>query len=165
MSLPNSSDHLRDWDRLSEIDVEGIDLDVASSSLERPPPADGVPWSARLAAAWGDLVVVAALTTSMIGAVILVGYPLSVRALPWAAIVALVGWGSACGIVLRVRRGTPGMLLAGFVFSNEVAGARLGWIIATAGFSALLLGLPVLPGDRKSSLLSVASGSAIDPNP
>lgn len=165
MNLPGSRDSMRNWDRLSEVDVDGIEPDMVSPSLEGPAPADNVHWSARLAAAWADLVVVAGLTTAMIGAVILVGYPLGIRALPWAVIVALAGWGAGCGIMLRVRRGTPGMLLAGFAFADEVAGGRLVWTIAAAGFSALLLGLPVLPGGRAASLLSVASGSAISPTP
>ncbi len=57
------------------------------------------------------------------------------------------------------------MMMAGFVFTEEVAGRRLGWTVAAAAFSALLLGLPVLPGGSATSLLSVASGSSIAPNP
>ena len=165
MNTPDSNNPLRNWDRLSEIDIESIEPETASASVINPGPVDTVPRSARMAASWADLVVVAALTTSMVGAVILSGYPLSFRALPWAVIVALVGWGAGCGIVLRVRRGTPGMMIAGFVFTEEVAGVRLGWTIATAAFSALLLGLPVLLGSSATSLLSLASGSPIAPNP
>ena len=165
MSLTGSGDPPRSWDQLSEIDVDDIEPDTVSSSPENPAPAGHVPWSARLAVAWADLVVVAGLTTAMIGAVILAGYPLSIRALPWAVVVALFGWGAACGIILRVRRGTPGMVLAGLVFADEVAGGRLVLTIAAAGFSALLLGLPVLPGGRAASLLSVASGSALGGRP
>ncbi len=165
MSTSDSHNPMGNWDRLSDVDVDNIEPERADPSVSSPAPTDNVPWSARMAAAWADLVVVAALTTSMIGAVILSGYPLSIRALPWATIVALIGWGAASGIVLRVRRGTPGMMMAGFVFTEEVAGARLGWTIATAAFSALLLGLPVLFGGSETSLLSIASGSSIAPNP
>ncbi|RLE36031.1 MAG: hypothetical protein DRJ61_01795 [Acidobacteria bacterium] len=165
MSTSDSNHPLRSWDRLSDIDVENIESETTDPSVISPALADTVPRSARLGAAWADLVVVGALTTSMIGAVIVSGYPLSIRALPWAVIVALIGWGAACGVVLRVRRGTLGMMMAGFVFTEEVAGRRLGWTVAAAAFSALLLGLPVLPGGSATSLLSVASGSSIAPNP
>ncbi|MEN8163957.1 MAG: hypothetical protein ABFS37_07505 [Acidobacteriota bacterium] len=150
---------------MSEIEVDAIEPAAVSPSPIGPTPADHVPWSARLAVAWADLVVVAGLTTAMIGTVILAGYPLSIRALPWAVVVALLGWGAACGIMLRVRRGTPGMVLAGLEFVEEVAGTRLLWTIAAAGFSALLLGLPALPGGHTASLLSVASGSILGARP
>ncbi len=163
MSVPTSSDPTSPWDRLSDIDVDGIEQDPAAPSLEPSESHDSVSRSVRLAAAWADLVVISGATTSMVGAVILAGYPLGIRALPWAVGVALIGWGATCGILLRVRRGSPGMLLAGFVFSDEVAGSRLVWTVAAAGFSAFLLGLPVLPGGPKTSLLSVASGSSIAP--
>ncbi len=163
MSQSDSNDRLSPWDQLSEVDVDGIEPGLVSPSPETSDSGDAVPWSARLTAAWADLVVISGATTSMVGAVILAGYPLGIRALPWAVMVALVGWGAACAILLRVRRGTPGMLLAGFVFSNEVTGGRLGWTVAAAGFNAFLLGLPALPGGPKTSLLSIASGSDIAP--
>ncbi len=163
MSLPKSNDPTSPWDQLSEVDVDGIEQDPSAPYPEKSESGDTVPWSARLTAAWADLVVISGATTSMVGAVILAGYPLGIRALPWAVGVALVGWGATCGILLRVRRGTPGMLLAGFVFSDEVTGGRLVGTVAAAGFSAFLLGLPVLPGGPETSLLSVASGSCIAP--
>jgi len=148
---------------LSETDIDGIERDPIVPSLEMSESDEPVPRSVRLTAAWADLVVISGATTSMVGAVILAGYPLGIRALPWAVVVALIGWGATCGILLRVRRGSPGMLLAGFVFSHEITGGRLAWTVAAAGFSAFLLGIPVLPGGPKTSLLSVASGSAIAP--
>jgi len=165
MNLPGSSKPPTGWDQLSEVDVDNIEPNAVSPSTAKPALDDFVPWSARIAAAWADLVVVAGLTTAMIGAVILAGYPLTARALPWAVAVALLGWGAACGIILRVRRGTPGMILAGLVFTEEVAGSRLAWTIVAAGFSALLLGIPVLPGGPRASLLSLASGSPQTPSP
>jgi len=149
------------WDQLSEVDVDGIEQQPVAPSPEISEPGDTVSWSARLTAAWADLVVISGATTSIVGAVILAGYPLGIRALPWVVSVALLGWGASCGILLRIRRGTPGMLLAGFVFSGDVSGIRLVWTIATAGFSAFLLGIPLLPGGPNTSLLSVASGSGI----
>lgn len=165
MTLHGSGGPPRSWDQLSEIDVVDIEPEVPSPPADRPTPTDDVPWSARLAAAWADLVIVAGLTTAMIGTVILLDYPLNVRALPWAVVVALLGWAAVCGITLRVRRCTPGMVMAGLVFTEEVAGTRLVLTIAAAGFNALFLGLPGLPGGRTSSLLSVASGSALGAGP
>ena len=163
MTSPDPGDPLGGWDRLSDIDVDSIEPTTVPSFSQEAAPTVTMPWSARLAAAWADLVVVAGLTTSMVAAVIVSGYPLNIHALPWAAVVAFVGWAAACGILLRVRRGTPGMLLAGFVFADEISGSRLGWTIAVAGLSAVLLGLPAIPGSRSASLLSIASGSTIDP--
>jgi len=163
MSLPRSSNPSSPWDQLSDADVEGIEQGPSAPLIETPDLGGIVPWSTRLTAALADLVVIAGATTSMVGAVILAGYPLGIRGLPWVVMVALIGWGASCGILLRIRRGTPGMLLAGFVFSSEVTGGRLVCTVATAGFSAFLLGLPLLPGGPKASLLSVASGSDITP--
>lgn len=165
MNLQGSGGPSRSWDQLSEIDVDDIEPEALSPSTSDPTPGNEPSWSARLAAAWADLVIVAGLTTAMIGTVILLGYPLNIRALPWAVGVALLGWAAVCGIILRVRRCTPGMVMAGLVFTEEIAGTRLVMTIAAAGFSALFLGLPVLPGGRASSLLSVASGSDLGPGP
>lgn len=165
MNFRGSGGPPRNWDQLSDIDVDDIEPEVLSPQDFDSATTGEPSWSARLATAWADLVIVAGLTTAMIGTVILLGYPLSIRALPWAAGVALLGWAAVCGIILRVRRCTPGMVMAGLVFTDEIAGARLASTIAAAGFSALFLGLPALPGSRGSSLLSIASGSALGLGP
>jgi hypothetical protein len=161
MRHPNSNDPSAPWDRLSDADLEGIEFNVTMPPHDEVPEEDLLGWRNRLAAAWGDLVIIIALTTALIGAIFLAGFPLSLLALPWAAAVGFVGWLVGCGILLRVRRGTPGMLLAGCVFANEVSGFRLGRTIAIAGLSAVFLGLPAIPGGRTRSLLSLMSGSSL----
>ncbi len=163
MSNPDSNDPPSNWDQLSDIDVAGIEQGPVSPPFEEPIHGPVVSRASRLTASWADLVVIAGATTSMIGAVILAGYPVSLWALPWSVMTALLGWGAVCGILLRVRRGTPGMLLAGFVFSKEITGGHLVGTVAAAGLSAFLLGLPALPGGPTSSLFSIASGSDTTP--
>jgi len=163
MSGPGSTNPSGSWDRLSEIDVEGIDAALGVVFPDRETPTHQVGWRSRLAAAWADLVIIIAMTTALVGTVFLFGYPLSIQALPWAFVVALLGWCTGSVVVLRVRRGTPGMLVGGFVFGGELAGARLVWTVMAAGICAIFLGLPALPGARSTSFLSFASGSALTP--
>ncbi len=150
-----------DWDRLSEIDLEGIE--VPSSA---PPPSttrgSDVPvisTGARLAVAWGDLVTSVSLTTLMVAAVFAAGYPVGFEILPWSAGVGIVGWATVAAVLLRVRRQTPGMLLAGLVFSSEISGPGLLLTLSAAVGGALSFGLAFVPAHGNRSLLSAAAGA------
>ncbi len=150
-----------DWDRLSEIDLEGIEepSPAPSPSSTAGPDTPSISTGARLAVAWGDLVVSVSLTTLLVGSVFAAGYPVGFNVLPWSAGVGLVGWAAITAILLRVRRQTPGMVLAGLVFSSEVSGSRLFLTLSAAVCGALSLGLAFVPTRRARNLLSAAAGS------
>ncbi len=152
------------WDQLSVAELRGL------HSAADPAPvvcedADEVHVSAlaRMAAGWADLVIVGLVTTAILSGVLVAGYSLRVTALPWAMGVALLWWTLCSVVCVRIRRGSPGMLIAGIVFSNEVAGYRIAWTVIAAAIVALFLGVPALWGGPTRSLYSVASGSPIIP--
>ncbi|MCD4749086.1 MAG: hypothetical protein K8R59_06915 [Thermoanaerobaculales bacterium] len=147
------------WDRLSESAfVDSAESREAATGIGDPA---GPSLLSQMAAAWADLVAAGTMTTATLAAVVVTGKPLTVSALPWAVAVGCAWWCMAAALCVRVRRGTPGMLVAGFVYDDEVAGPRVGWTVGAAFFAALLLGVPLLPGGRSRSLLTVAAGRSI----
>jgi hypothetical protein len=150
------------WDQLSV--PEPVDFASGSDktgAVDSVPGETGPSGWARMAAGWADLVVVGIMTTGILLAVITAGYSVGVAAMPWAAGVAVLWWVLCAVLCVRIRRGTPGMLIAGVMFSDEVAGYRLLRTILAAAFIAVFLGLPALPGGRDRTLFSLASGSPL----
>lgn len=152
------------WDRL--FDPEALDrnnvADEASGSDQQA--ADTVKLSSVLASSWGDLVIVASLTTGLLAGVVLFGYPLGFEAFPWAVAVSFAWWVTASAILVRVRRATPGMLVAGVAFADQVEGGRVIGVVAVAGIGFFLLGLPLILGGSSRSLLPTAAGSRLIPH-
>ncbi len=152
------------WDRLSVAELSGLEIDDDSSlSANTPSTEAGTSALARMAAGWADLVVVGIVTTGILAGVLSAGYSVRVAALPWAAGIAVLWWVLCSVLCVRIRRGTPGMLIAGVVFSDEIAGLRIAWTVLAAAVVALFLGLPALPGGKDRTLFSVASGSPLVP--
>lgn len=152
------------WDQLfvaeTEDDRGGCIPDPSDSS-----PSDSPALLVVLASSWADLVVVGALTTAIIGGVAAFRYPISLPALPWAAATALLWWMMTSVVLIRVRRGTPGMLVAGISFENQVAGMRVVAALAAAMLSLVLLGIPLLLGGSSRSILAVSAGSPLKQTP
>lgn len=99
-----------------------------------------------IAGSWGDLAVILGLTAASLVALKLAGHGAPFAAAPWAVAVAVLWWLVAAAVLLTVRRGTPGMMMAGVSFAGAVAPARLPVVLLVALLLALTLGLPSAVG-------------------
>lgn len=99
-----------------------------------------------IAGSWGDLAVILGLTAASLVALKLAGHGAPFAAAPWAVAVAVLWWLVAAAVLLTVRRGTPGMMVAGVSFAGAVAPARLPVVLLVALLLALTLGLPSAVG-------------------
>jgi len=130
-----------EWDRL--LDLE--ELEDPQRSVEPPSSAGSGehPAFPLLTASCADLVAILLPCTLALVALRFYGLPVSLAAVPWALGLGALWWAFAAGILLRVRRGTPGMLAAGLVYREEPVGGRLWSSMAVALLAALTLGLPL----------------------
>jgi len=136
-----------DWDRLRE----ALPPDLAPPT---PPPAPGPAEPGRLllvAGALGDLVCLVAVSASGLLVLRLLGHATAPSVLPWVGTLALVWWGLTGAALVMVRRGTPGMLIAGFGFALPVPHRRVAGVLllaltlgATLGVTAPLVSRPLL---------------------
>ncbi len=158
------------WDQLTEPDSVQGSLGADEKEETEESTADDAPGRDRrsqlpminlVAAAWADLVAILAFCTVELLAVELSRYDASIAAFPWVLGLALAWWCAAASVLVVVRRGTPGMLMAGVVFRAQVSPHRLPAILVAAFFTAFLLGLPALPGPRRS-LLKHAGGCDLE---
>ena len=94
-------------------------------------------------------------------AVVAFGYGTGLHALPWALGVAVAWWGVAAAVLVAVRRGTPGMLLAGIVFEEQVPPGRLAPTLGVALLTAFSAGLLGLLGARRSPLARMAGSAPV----
>jgi hypothetical protein len=117
-----------------------------------------------VAAAWGDSVVTLAVCTAALLGLVAAGHGGPLGALGWAAGMAAAWWVFAASILIIIRQGTPGMLLAGVVFAAPVPPRRLSLVLVAAMFHAMLLGLPSLLGASRAPL-ALAAGSALEAVP
>lgn len=158
---PNEREIPKNWDILAEAP---LDEDPVSNL---PAAADWgvVPSTINLlAASWADAVTSLVVCTAALFGVNAAGYSPSLTALPWALGLGAVWWLVAAAALLVIRQATPGMLLAGVVFSDRVDPGRVAAVIATAVVSALLMGLPNLLGPRRSPL-ALAAASRLESIP
>jgi hypothetical protein len=140
-----------DWDQLQE-------------ATPRPPRGGSFPEQpetpARItlvAAAWADLVAVLAVCTASLMALLTLGHRATLAALPWAVALAVAWWLAAAAVLVVVRRGTPGMLLAGVAFDRAVPTRRLPSVLAVALLLSATFGVPALVGAERSPLRAVSS--------
>jgi len=154
----DGNDIPNDWDALTD---RGIDGQPEHNS---PPPADqgepGLPVITLMAISWADLVAMLAVCTGALMAILVLGERPALPAFAWSAGLALAWWLFAGSVLVVVRQGTPGMLLAGVSFEDSVAPRRVPGVLTAALFGVVTLGLPGLLGDRRS-LLRVAAVSDI----
>jgi hypothetical protein len=144
----------RDWDTLAEHRQFSGTLGATAG-----PPDDTVepPPVTLMATAWADLVAMLAVCTGALVAVIAIGQRPAMPAFGWAAMLALGWWIFAAAILVVVRHGTPGMVLAGVRFADAVAPSRVPRVLAAALLGAVTLGAPALLGSRLSPLAKAAS--------
>jgi len=151
---PEQRQFPKNWDVLRDSDLDDETMDVpfpASESASLPPTIN------VLASSWADAVAVLGVCTATLVGLAALGHHGSLTALPWATVLGLAWWTAAAAILVVIRQGTPGMLLAGIVFSDRVAPRRLPVVIGAAALSALLVGLPGLFGARRSPLAFAAA--------
>ena len=127
------------WDRL--IETGDDDFGVVDHEPDHGDDAPAPTALTLVAASWADLVAVGVLATACLGGVAAAGNPLTVAALPWAIGVGFAWWVMAATLCLRVRRGTPGMLVAGVVFGDAVVGSRIVRTLLAATAAAVGTGL------------------------
>ena len=158
---PDQREFPRNWDVLNDSVRNGEVLEdfAPRSEPERRPPTINL-----LASSWADAVVSLGVCTAALFGLNTIGYNGSLTAFPWALALGAAWWATAATILVVIRQGTPGMLLAGIVFGDRVAPWRLAMVIAAAAVCALLLGLPCLLGARRSPL-ALAAASELESVP
>jgi hypothetical protein len=88
------------------------------------------------------------------------GHRAALPAFPWSLALAATWWGAAAAALVVVRRGTPGMVLAGLSFDRALPPRRVVPVLLAALVQACTLGVPTLVGARRSPL-ALASGQRI----
>lgn len=143
-----------DWDTLS--DRGGVEAGLPASP--EPAPAElAPPVVLLLAAAWADLVTMLAVCTGALVAVMVTGQRPALPAFAWAAALAVLWWAVASVLLVAVRQGTPGMLLAAVRFAGAVPPGRVPGVVAAALLGSLSLGATGLLGARLSPLQAAAA--------
>lgn len=129
-----------DWDHLDQT----ADGQVLPPELETKPPGGGDDLSTipLIACSWGDLAAMLALAAATLVALRLAGHGAPFAATPWALALAVLWWAVTAAVLVAVRRGTPGMLMAGVGFEDAVATRRIPWVLLSALLLAATLGLP-----------------------
>ncbi|MFV2071113.1 MAG: hypothetical protein ACC742_00485 [Thermoanaerobaculales bacterium] len=155
---PNPTGMPGDWDALRDRVPEPDRQPAVPAADERgsqPPPV------ALMAAAWADLVGILGVCTGALLALLALGERPALVVFPWAAALALVWWGFAAAVLVVVRQGTPGMLLAGVVFKHQVSRSRVPWVLVAALFQIASLGLAGFFGARYSPLRVAAASPLV----
>jgi len=152
---PDEHEIPKNWDILAE---SPLDEDLSDGA---PPPtteSGSVPPTINLlASSWADAVASLVVCTVALFGLNAAGHNPSLTALPWALALGAIWWLAAAAALILIRQATPGMLLAGVVFSDRIAPGRVATVIVAAAVSALLLGLPNLLGPRRSPLALAAA--------
>ena len=159
---PEDLDFPPNWDRLIEADAgETADAEDEQPDEDQSRP----PIVSLLAASWAELVVFLAPCVAALACVRGLGFVTGTAALPWAAALSVAWWGLAGVVLLVVRRGTPGMLLAGLAFDGEVDRRRMPLVLlavlllaASAGVLTLVGGRAWLPGLAAGRTPSLTDG-------
>ena len=145
-----------DWDRLADPPAGERPTAEAPKRSSQAQPGGVL----LLAAALGDLVALVSLCALALLALRALGYRAPLPAFPWAAALAVLWWCAAATVLVVVRRGTPGMLMAGVGFVLAVPPRRVAAVLASALLGACSLGLPALLG-AAAPLLRSASGTEL----
>ena len=146
-----------DWDQLSE----PADDDVIPAGAFQPvDDPDDAPVISLIAGSWGDLALILGLSAAALIALKIAGHGAFFAAAGWALALAALWWVVAAGVLVMVRHGTPGMLLAGVRFSEAVPPGRVGGVVLVALVLCATLGIPAAIG-RPGWALRMAAGSEI----
>lgn len=153
------------WDVLAGTEKDDAAPPIAAEPDTEPPCNFPLPPTINLVASfWADGVVVLAVLTATLLGLNAAGHQEVVAAVPFAAVLGLAWWLFAAAVLVTIRQGTPGMLLAGIQFDDRVAPMRVVAVLAVAAFGALFLGLPGLLG-AKNSPLALAGGHPLEAVP
>jgi len=153
--MTDRNDLLTNWDALNERPARAqLGPAPRQESHEGGP---GPPLITLMATAWADLVGMLAVCTGALIAILVLGERPTLPAFAWAAALALVWWAFSASVLVVVRQGTPGMLLAGVNFTTPVPTKRVPLVLAAALAGVVTLGLPGLLGAQKSILGAAAA--------
>ena len=148
-----------DWDALVDRGAGG------GPEPDLPPPSEmddpQPPVITLMAVSWADLVAMLAVCTSTLVAILLLGERPTLPAFAWSAALALVWWIFAGSVLVVVRQGTPGMLLAGVCFNDHIAPRRVPGVLTAALFGVATLGLLGLLGNQGSVLRLAAAANLV----
>jgi hypothetical protein len=144
----------KDWDALSDREPDRV---REPSDLGAPGPHP--PLLTSMASAWADLVVLLAVCTGALVGVLLMGERPTLAAFGWALVLALSWWVFAAAVLVVVRHGTPGMLLAGIRFDRAVSNDRVFWVMVAALVGVATLGLSAVAGGY--AVLRLAAGRGL----
>lgn len=152
------------WDVLAGAEDEPS---PGQSAAAAPKPSGGLslpPTINLVASFWADGVVVLAVLTATLLGLNAAGHQEVIAAVPFAALLGIAWWLFAAAVLVTVRQGTPGMLLAGIQFADRIAPGRVIAVLVVAALGAVFLGLPgLLSGSR--SPLALAGGCALEAIP
>ncbi len=159
----DGNDIPNDWDAL-------VDRGVAVQPERISPPTagsdePGPPVITLMAISWADLVAMLAVCTGALMAILFLGERPTLPAFAWSAGLALAWWLFAGSVLVVVRQGTPGMLMAGVSFENSVAPSRVPIVLTAAFLGVLTLGVPGLLGGRRSPLRIAAVSDLVMEDP
>ena len=149
-----------DWDRLAERQEDP----TAEGRFETPHgPAPPPSTLSVVASGWGDALALMAVCTAEIAAVHALGLGYSRGTVLWAAAASMAWWILASAVLLAIRQGTVGMLMAGVATAGPVPPSRLPLVLVAAATAALLLGLPGVLGARRHPV-SIAARRPLTPS-
>jgi hypothetical protein len=148
----------QNWDALT--DRAPSPEDPGHPLPDRSDHGFGPPVLSLMAASWADLVSMLAVCTCALVAILALGEQPTTPAFGWAIALSAAWWVFAASVLVVVRQGTPGMLLAGVSFDRPVLPPRVVWVLAAALVGVLSLGLTGVLGSRRS-ILAVAAESEI----
>lgn len=145
------------WDEIAD---RGEASDRPGSGASFVAADRGLPIVTLMAASWADLSTILAVCTIALLALLALGETPALPVFPWTVALAFGWWVISASVLLVIRQGTPGMLLAGVAFKEQVRPKRVVAVLTAALVSALALGLPGLLGPG-SSPLRLAAGSPL----
>jgi len=129
----------KDWDVFLDLEDRGEEMPPETSPEPDEPLA--IP---LLTAAFADLVAILVPCTAALIGLRLGGLPVPLAVAPWALGLGAAWWILVAAILLRIRRGTPGLLAANLVYREAPSGPRLVGGLFLGLAAALTLGLPFL---------------------
>ena len=148
-----------DWDALGDRQVRVRPEPSPPPEFDKGGPEPSL--ITLMATSWADLVGMLAVCTGALIAILILGERPTLPAFAWAAALAMVWWVFAASVLVVVRQGTPGMLLAGVNFATPVLPKRVPLVLAAAIAGVATLGLPGLLGNRRSILGAAAASDVV----
>jgi hypothetical protein len=147
---PTDTEIPGDWDRITESTddpvAETIEHELESKQVPEPAVVTLV------GSAWGDLVAMLGVCTLALLGLALLGYRAELVMLPWTLALAVAWWAVAAAIMVLVRQGTPGMLMAGIAFDGAISRGRIPAVLLAACVLCCTLGALALLGAKRSPL-------------